>query len=108
MTNDPVHIDLSLDLRGEACPHPVMLTLEQLSRMRPGQVLQVIADCPAALVNVPLEVARHGHRLIGEPVRQGPEILILVEAAAPSGGLRRKSRDARPRPAAGVQRPKPA
>jgi hypothetical protein len=51
--------------------------------MRPGQVLEIVADCPAAFVNVPVEVVRHGHRLLQEPRRQGAEILILVEAAAP-------------------------
>jgi TusA-related sulfurtransferase len=99
---------LSLDLRGEVCPHPVMLTLEQLARMRPGQVLQVVADCPAALVNVPLEVVRHGHRLVGEPARSGPEIEILVEVGACSGGLPRQEVTPERGPIFGARRPKPA
>lgn len=85
-----------------------MLTLEQLSRMRPGQVLQGVADCPAALVNAPLEVVRHGHRLIGEPAQQGPEILILVEVAPASGGLPRKAEPSPRRPRIAGERPKPA
>jgi TusA-related sulfurtransferase len=73
--------DLTIDLRGEVCPHPVMLTLEQLAKMQAGQVLLVVADCPSALVNIPVEVVRHGHRLVGAPVRNGPDYRIAIKAA---------------------------
>ncbi|MCW2285400.1 TusA-related sulfurtransferase [Rhodoblastus acidophilus] len=79
MIEETVRADASIDLRGEVCPHPVMLTLEQLDRMQTGQVLLVVADCPPALRSIPFEVVRHGHRVIGEPICDGPDIRILIE-----------------------------
>jgi len=82
MTEDTVRADFALDLRGEVCPHPVMMTLNQLDKMQPGQVLLVVADCPPALDSVPFEAVRHGHRVIGAPLCDGPDFRILIERLA--------------------------
>ncbi|MHB0869816.1 MAG: sulfurtransferase TusA family protein [Chloroflexota bacterium] len=63
--------DRVLDLRGESCPYPPIYTMQELADMNPGEVLEVIVDHPPSVTNVPNEVARHGHRVLGEPVRQG-------------------------------------
>ncbi|BFH59636.1 sulfurtransferase-like selenium metabolism protein YedF [Paenibacillus azoreducens] len=73
-------IDYTLDLRGESCPYPVIYTLETLQGMKKGELLQVIADCPAAFRNVPEEVVKHGYTLEKEPVKNGSELLFYIRA----------------------------
>ncbi|MVP00600.1 MULTISPECIES: sulfurtransferase-like selenium metabolism protein YedF [Paenibacillus] len=73
-------IDYTLDLRGESCPYPVIYTLETLRDMKKGQLLQVIADCPAAFRNVPEEVIKHGYTLAQEPVKNGQEFMFYITA----------------------------
>ncbi|HWO55445.1 MAG TPA: sulfurtransferase-like selenium metabolism protein YedF [Paenibacillus cookii] len=73
-------IDYTLDLRGESCPYPVIYTLETLQGMKKGDLLQVIADCPAAFRNVPEEVVKHGYTLEREPVKNGRELLFYIRA----------------------------
>jgi TusA-related sulfurtransferase len=75
-----VRIDKTLDVRGESCPYPELYTLETLAAMRSGEVLEVIADCVQAFVNVPAAVARYGHHLLAEPRKDGPEFSLYVEA----------------------------
>ncbi|MEC0370988.1 sulfurtransferase-like selenium metabolism protein YedF [Paenibacillus chibensis] len=73
-------IDYTLDLRGESCPYPVIYTLETLQGMKKGELLQVIADCPAAFRNVPEEVVKHGYTLEKEPMKNGKELLFFIRA----------------------------
>ncbi|MEC0245207.1 sulfurtransferase-like selenium metabolism protein YedF [Paenibacillus chitinolyticus] len=73
-------VDYTLDIRGESCPYPVIYTLETLRDMQKGQLLQVIADCPAAFRNVPEEVVKHGYTMAQEPVRDGQEFTLYIRA----------------------------
>ncbi|WP_405081154.1 sulfurtransferase-like selenium metabolism protein YedF [Paenibacillus chitinolyticus] len=73
-------VDYTLDIRGESCPYPVIYTLETLRDMQKGQLLQVIADCPAAFRNVPEEVVKHGYTMAREPVRDGQEFTLYIRA----------------------------
>jgi len=72
--------DFTLDLRGESCPYPVIYTLDALKDMNPGQLLQVITDCPGSFRNVPEEVVNHGYKLVKEPEKNGQEYLFYIEA----------------------------
>jgi len=47
--------------------------------MEKGQVLQVIADCPAAFKNVPEEVVKHGYTLAQDPVKNGQELIFFIQ-----------------------------
>ena len=73
-------IDYTLDLRGEPCPFPVIYSLEALKDMKKGEVLQVIADCPASFRNVPEEVVKHGYTLPIEPYKNGQDLYFLIRA----------------------------
>jgi TusA-related sulfurtransferase len=73
-----IRVDRTLDVRGESCPYPELYTLETLAAMRGGEVLEVIADCAQAFVNVPASVLRHGHRLLVEPRKDGPEFSLYI------------------------------
>lgn len=56
--------DRKLDLRGEVCPYPVIYTLKELSRMKRGEVLEVITDHLPATENVPAAVRKRGHEVL--------------------------------------------
>lgn len=58
----------------------MIYTLETLQGMKKGQLLQVIADCPAAFRNVPEEVVKHGYTMAQEPVRNGQEFTFYITA----------------------------
>ncbi|MBB6733709.1 sulfurtransferase-like selenium metabolism protein YedF [Cohnella zeiphila] len=73
-------IDFALDVRGESCPYPVIYTLDTLKEMQPGQLLQVIADCPSSFRNVPEEVVKHGYTLVQEPQKNGRDIIFYIQA----------------------------
>ncbi|MBS4191698.1 sulfurtransferase-like selenium metabolism protein YedF [Bacillus sp. FJAT-49705] len=72
-------IDFTLDLRGEPCPFPVIYSLETLKDMKKGEVLQVIADCPASFKNVPEEVVKHGYTLAKEPYKDGQDLYFFIQ-----------------------------
>jgi tRNA 2-thiouridine synthesizing protein A len=57
--------DDELDARGLLCPLPVLRAGRRLRAMPPGAVLRLIADDPAAAVDVPHFCAATGHDLLG-------------------------------------------
>lgn len=60
-----------LDLRGETCPYPPVYTLEELSDMEPGEVLEVLTDNPPSIHTIPFYATKQGHELLAEPIRNG-------------------------------------
>lgn len=56
--------DADLDARGLLCPLPVLKARKRLMALAPGQVLRVLADDPAALVDIPHFCAEQGHVLL--------------------------------------------
>ncbi len=58
--------DAELDARGLLCPLPVLKTRKRLSALAPGAVLRVIADDPAARVDIPHFCVEQGHGLLEE------------------------------------------
>ncbi len=63
--------DRVLDLQGETCPYPPVYTLEELSDMRPGEVLEVVLDNPPSVHTIPYYAAKNGHQQAYPPVRLG-------------------------------------
>jgi tRNA 2-thiouridine synthesizing protein A len=56
-----MQVDLEVDALGLLCPLPV---LKARKRLTPGQVLSLLADDPAAVVDVPHFCREAGHDLI--------------------------------------------
>ena len=56
--------DQDLDALGLLCPLPVLKAAKRLRGMRPGEVLLVRADDPAAVVDIPHFCAEAGHELL--------------------------------------------
>jgi len=56
--------DAELDAKGLLCPLPVLKARKRLQGLTSGQVLRVLADDPAAIVDVPHFCAEAGHVLV--------------------------------------------
>ncbi len=56
--------DAELDALGLLCPLPVLKARKRLQALAPGQVLRMLADDPAAIVDVPHFCAEAGHDLL--------------------------------------------
>lgn len=56
--------DHLLDATGLLCPLPVLKARKRLQALAPGAQLTVLADDPAAIVDVPHFCAEAGHRLV--------------------------------------------
>lgn len=62
--------DAELDARGLLCPLPVLKARKRLLALAPGQVLRLLADDPAAVIDVPHFCAEQGHVLLAEEALQ--------------------------------------
>ena len=56
--------DLTVDALGLLCPLPVLRARKRLMGLAPGAVLCLIADDPAAVIDVPHFCAEAGHQLL--------------------------------------------
>ncbi|MGR3484920.1 MAG: sulfurtransferase TusA family protein [Paracoccaceae bacterium] len=72
---------IDLDARGLLCPLPVLKARKRLQALAPGARLTMIADDPAALVDVPHFCAEAGHRLISEADRDGAQVYVIEKGA---------------------------
>ncbi len=60
-----IKVDRKLDCLGLYCPEPVFQTRQELDKLAVGQVLELIADDPAAEEDIKRLVKRLGHKLLG-------------------------------------------
>lgn len=79
MTGD-MNWDLDLDATGLLCPLPVLKARKRLQSMTAGQVLRLIADDPAAAVDVPHFCNESGHELIGAAPEGTAQIFLIRKA----------------------------
>jgi tRNA 2-thiouridine synthesizing protein A len=70
--------DAELDARGLLCPLPVLRARKRLMALAPGQVLRLVADDPAALIDIPHFCAEQGHVLIAQSEIAHPEHAWLI------------------------------
>ena len=69
--------DQELDARGLLCPLPVLKARKRLSGMAPGAVLRMVADDPAAVVDVPHFCAESGHDLVHAGDENGAQVYLI-------------------------------
>lgn len=69
--------DDDLDALGLLCPLPVLRARKRLGALRPGQVLRIQADDPAAVVDVPHFCSQAGHVLL-EMKTEGAVLTFLI------------------------------
>lgn len=69
--------DAELDALGLLCPLPVLKARKRLMGMAQGQVLRVLADDPAAIIDVPHFCNEAGHSLLSQEDDQGTQIYYI-------------------------------
>jgi tRNA 2-thiouridine synthesizing protein A len=72
--------DLVLDCLGRPCPVPVVELARALQRLPPGSLVEVLADDPAALVDVPAFCRMRGHAYLGARSRPMGSALLVRSA----------------------------
>lgn len=67
-----------LDARGLLCPLPVLKTRKRLQSLTTGAVLKVLADDPAARIDIPHFCSEQGHGLLSvEDTADGALVFLL-------------------------------
>ena len=67
--------DETLDVRGECCPYPLILTKKRVEQLKSGMILQIIADDPVAPQNIDAWAKKSGNKLLA--VRQEGNIFNI-------------------------------
>lgn len=68
----------TLDARGLLCPLPVLKARKRLAPLSPGDVLEVLADDPAAVIDIPHFCAEQGHAFVGSEPAPGGATLYRI------------------------------
>ena len=58
--------ELLLDCRGQRCPQPIIELARRIGDVEPGGVVRLLADDPAARVDVPAWCRMRGQEYLGE------------------------------------------
>lgn len=69
--------DAELDARGLLCPLPVLKAARRMRAMERGQVLRMIADDPAAVVDVPHFCQEQGHELLRAVEEDSAQVYLI-------------------------------
>lgn len=69
--------DAELDATGLLCPLPVLKARKRLAALGPGAVLRMLADDPAAIIDVPHFCAEQGHELLQADTSASPQVYLI-------------------------------
>ena len=64
-------VDTQVDALGLLCPLPVLRARKRLLSMEKGQVLELLSDDPAAIIDVPHFCHEQGYTLLGQAEQNG-------------------------------------
>ena len=86
-TGDSAPLDLArlpvadqlLDVVGLFCPLPIIRTAAAMRCLQPGRVLEVLADDPVALVDMPNWCKSSGHGYLGWSEGDGGTLRFFIE-----------------------------
>jgi len=68
-----------LDVRGEVCPYPDVITQKKVKSMRPGEILEVLVDYPLSAERIPESVKKMGHEVLKVEKTGSSEWRILIK-----------------------------
>jgi TusA-related sulfurtransferase len=69
----------SLDVRGEVCPYPEVMTQKKVKSMKPGEILEVLVDYPLSAERIPESVKKMGHEVLKIDKPEASEWKILIK-----------------------------
>ena len=70
--------DQTLDCVGLYCPMPIVKTAEKFKELKPGQILEVVADDKGIKQDMPAWCQSTGHECLGMK-EEGKEIKVYVK-----------------------------
>lgn len=73
----PVRVTRVIDARGSFCPGPLMELIRGIREAVPGDILEVDSSDSGSRTDIPLWVAKAGHRLVGVERRDGYDAIIV-------------------------------
>ena len=68
---------LELDTSGLLCPLPVLKARKKLKGMKTGEVLRLIADDPAALIDVEYYCKESGQKLLEQSLENKHQVYLI-------------------------------
>ena len=74
---DDITWQQELDARGLLCPLPVLKARKRLQALGSGEVLRVLADDPAAVIDVPHFCAEAGHALLATAEEDAAQVYLI-------------------------------
>ena len=74
---DMTDIADTLDALGLMCPLPVLKAAKRLRALPEGAVLRLLANDPAAVVDVPHFCAEAGHALVSQADEEGHQVYLI-------------------------------
>ncbi|MCE8008622.1 sulfurtransferase TusA family protein [Aestuariivita sp.] len=70
----------TLDATGLLCPLPVLKARKRLKAMETGGVLRVLADDPAAIIDIPHFCVEAGHDLLDQTDEGSVQVYMIRKA----------------------------
>jgi len=67
---------VSLDCVGLFCPQPIFQTRQELDKLQPGEILEVLADDPAAEEDIKAFCKRTGNELL--TIEKGERVIKFI------------------------------
>ncbi|MEM7075739.1 MAG: sulfurtransferase TusA family protein [Pseudomonadota bacterium] len=81
MTDDTIRIDAT----GLLCPLPVLKLARKIRHAPPGAVVELLADDPAAVIDVPHYCTESGHTLIETSASADANLFRVRKTGGPPG-----------------------
>ena len=75
-----IRTDRTLDVRGQYCPAPILQARAEIDKLESGQVLEIIADDPAAKEDISRWAKRTGHAILSLTV-DGRDMTFIIRKA---------------------------
>lgn len=78
MNEEDIKPDKILDCIGLYCPIPIFNTTQEMETIKPGEILEVITDDPAAAQDIPRWAKRTGHQFL-KLYKEGEHLHFLIK-----------------------------
>ena len=75
-----MNADLTIDAIGLLCPLPVLRLRKRLGQLKSGQIACLLADDPAAAIDVPHFCTEQGHAFLGDQPHQQATAYFIRKA----------------------------
>jgi tRNA 2-thiouridine synthesizing protein A len=72
---------VTLDVTGEICPYPLMLTRKEMGKLQPGDQLVVVVDYAKSVEDIPRWAKGEGHLVLAVREKGGSQWEIVLQKA---------------------------